>query len=139
MTSVEELQRRKRIFGELPTVEDVIQPPEERDGDTEEVEVHDDIEIVAKIKQRISIESGDVVEVESDDEEDVEDDPFPMIALTNAIAMCEKLEKASIMLGYADGDIGLTLPQELRHFQGFLRQMESRNAKQVTLTQLWRK
>ena len=120
-------------------MEDVIQPPEERDGDTKEVEVHDDVEIVAKIKQRVSIESREVVEVESDDEEDVEDDPFPMIALTDAIVMCEKLEQASIMLGYADGDIGLTLPQELCHFRGFLRQMESRNAKQVTLTQLWRK
>ena len=60
MTSVDELQRRKQIFGEPPTVEDVIQPPEERDGDTKEVEVHDDVEIVAKIKQRVSIESGGV-------------------------------------------------------------------------------
>jgi len=106
MTSVDELERRKRIFGEPPMVEDLIQPPEERDGGTEEVEVHDDVEIVAKIKQRISIESREVVEVESDGEEDVEDDPFPQIALTDAIAMCEKLEKASIMLGYADGHQG---------------------------------
>lgn len=65
--------------------------------------------------------------------------PFPNIALTDAIAMCEKLEKACITLGYADGDVGLTLPQELRHFRGYLRQRESRNAKQITLTELWRK
>ncbi|KAF8341698.1 hypothetical protein F5887DRAFT_919051 [Amanita rubescens] len=80
-------------------VEDLIQPPKERDGGTDEVAVHDDVEIVAKIKQRISIKSREVVEVEElDGEEDVKDDPFPQITLTNAIVMCEKLEKASICL-----------------------------------------
>ena len=97
------------------------------------------MEIVAEIKQRISIESGEIIEVESDSESDVEDDPFPNIALTDAIAMCEKLEKACITLGYADSDMGLTLPQELCRFRGYLRQRESRNAKQITLTELWRK
>ena len=139
MASVEELQKRKRIFGEPPTMEDLIQPPEERDGDVEEIEACDEVEIVAEIKRRISIESGEIIEVESDSDADAEDDPFPDIALADAIAMCEKLEKACITLGYADGDMGLTLPQELRHFRGYLRQRESRNAKQITLTELWRK
>ncbi|KAF8637082.1 hypothetical protein AX14_010341 [Amanita brunnescens Koide BX004] len=139
MASVDELQRRNWIFGEPPMVEDLIQPPEERHGVIDEIEVPDEVEIVAKIKHRISVESGGVIEVESDSEEDVEDDPFPKIALTDAIAMCEKLEKACVTLGYADCDVGLTLPQELRRFRGFLRQTESRNAKQVTLTQLWGK
>jgi hypothetical protein len=139
MASVDELQKRKRIFGEPPTIDDLIQPPEERDGDVEEIEASDEVEIVAEIKRRISIERGEIVEVESDSESDVEDDPFPNIALTDAIAMCEKLEKACITLGYADGDVGLTLPQELRHFRGYLRRKESRNAKQITLTELWRK
>ena len=139
MASVEELQKRKRIFGEPPTMEDLIQPPEERDGDIEEIEACDEVEIVAEIKQRISIESREIIEVESDSDADAKDDPFPDIALADAIAMCEKLEKACIMLGYADGDMGLTLPQELRHFRGYLRQRESRNAKQITLTELWRK
>ena len=139
MASVEELQKRKRIFGEPPMMEDLIQPPEERDGDVEEIEACDEVEIVAQIKRRISIESGEIIEVESDSDADAKDDPFPDIALADAIVMCEKLEKACIMLGYADGDMGLTLPQELRHFRGYLRQRESRNAKQITLTELWRK
>ncbi|KAK2464604.1 hypothetical protein APHAL10511_003393 [Amanita phalloides] len=97
-------------------MEDLIQPPEERDGDVKEIEACDEVEIVAKIKWRISIESGEIVEVESDSEADTKDDPFPNITLTNAIAMCEKLEKACIMLSYADSDVGLTLLQEVCHF-----------------------
>lgn len=61
------------------------------------------------------VEIGDVVEVESlsDSEKDVEDDPFPNITLTDAIAMCKKLGKARITLGYAEGEHG-----DLLYFNG---------------------
>lgn len=43
-------------------------PPEQSDGDVKEIEARDEAEIVAEIEHMISIESGEVVEVEADSE-----------------------------------------------------------------------
>jgi hypothetical protein len=129
--SIEELTTRRRIIGTPLTVDEILNPQEEKN--IGEVTVYeDDDAIVAEIRRQQGIRSGELVEVESDDEDE---DDQPKVCVAELIPLCEKLEAACI--ARAGADSSLDLIHKLRAFQATLRCEELQNAKQATLDQLW--
>ncbi|KAG2354522.1 hypothetical protein BDR07DRAFT_1614209 [Suillus spraguei] len=91
MKSIEELTTRRQIIGAPLTADEILDPQEEKNvGEVTAYE--DDDAIVAEIQCRQAIRSGELVEVESDDED--EDDP-------------PKLEAACIARVGADSSLDL--------------------------------
>ncbi|KAG2356409.1 hypothetical protein BDR07DRAFT_1464058 [Suillus spraguei] len=69
MKSIEELTTRRRIIGGPLTADEILDPQQEKN--VEEVTAYeDDDAIVAEVQRRQAIRSGELVEVESDDEDD---------------------------------------------------------------------
>ncbi|KAG2352524.1 hypothetical protein BDR07DRAFT_1384182 [Suillus spraguei] len=90
MKSIEELTTRRRIIGGPLTADEILDPQQEKN--VEEVTAYeDDDAIVAEVQRRQAIRSGELVEVESDDE----DDP-PKVCAIELIPLCEKLEAACV-------------------------------------------
>ncbi|KAG2352744.1 hypothetical protein BDR07DRAFT_1466105 [Suillus spraguei] len=120
-----------RTIGAPLTVDDILDPQEEKN--VGEVTAYEDGDaIVAEIRRRQAIRSGELVEVESDDED--EDDP-PKVCAIELIPMCEKLEAACIARVGADSSLNLV--HKFRAFRAALRREELQNAKQATLDKFW--
>jgi hypothetical protein len=131
MKSIEELTTWRWIIGTLLTVDEILNPQEEKN--IGEVTVYeDDDAIVAEIWRRQGIRSGELVEVESDDEDE---DDQPKVCVAELILLCEKLEAACIV--QAGADSSLDLIHKLCAFWATLWCKELQNAKQATLDQLW--
>jgi len=74
MESVKELVKCRQIIGSPPTLEDLINPVEEREiGDSPYRFEGGDAEIVAVVQHEMAVARGDVIELE-DSEDDAEDD-----------------------------------------------------------------
>ncbi|KAG6851443.1 hypothetical protein H0H87_001085, partial [Tephrocybe sp. NHM501043] len=79
MESVNELVKRNQIFGNPPTLEELLDPAEERD-DPDSLYTFDsgDDEIVAQVRREMAEKSGgdDIIEIDDsgDEESDHEDD-----------------------------------------------------------------
>ena len=133
MSSVAILKGRNRIFGSLPTISELINPPEEREnGDN--LQVLDDDEIVAQVHYEKALEQGEIqeVEVESEDEED--DDAPPQVTTIEALEMCRTL--GSFCLGTGVGS-AMELSRVLLRFRAEVSQEYMQNMKQRTLDDLW--
>ncbi|KAF9228316.1 hypothetical protein BS17DRAFT_850897 [Gyrodon lividus] len=94
MGTVDTLKSRNRIFGNPPTLLELLDPPEEkeiRQGPLLEANRSDEA-IMDAVHQKMAASKHDVIEVESDDE----DDPTnPPVTHANAILMCQLLECAA--------------------------------------------
>ena len=93
----------------------------------------DDNAIVAEIKRRQAIRSGEIVEVESDDE-DTSDDK-PKLSTAELIGLCEQLEAACVAQVNADSSFDVI--HNFRRLRGVLRREEIQNVKQATLDTFW--
>ncbi|KAG2365394.1 hypothetical protein BDR07DRAFT_1607528 [Suillus spraguei] len=92
MKSIEELTTQRQIIGAPLTVDEILDPQEEKNvGEVTAYE--DDNAIVAEIQHWQAIRSGELVEVESDDEDE---DDLPKVCAIELILLCEKLEAACI-------------------------------------------
>jgi len=126
MASVAELKRRNRIVGEPIDLENLVNPREEREiGENEYGFEGGDDEIVAVVRHEIAVENGDVIEVESKDEGEVEEGNGD-----EAMKICQKLEAFCIKSG---AECSLELSRELRHFRGYLNREIQSSLKQVSL------
>jgi hypothetical protein len=83
--------------------------------------------IVDAVHHEIAVVRGEVIEIDSDEE----DNPEPCIMRAQAMALCEKL--AGAVLEYGEAEDISELSKRLCHFHGHLRREEFANAKQVTL------
>jgi hypothetical protein len=131
MESVEELKARKRVFGPLPSIDDLISPIEEKE--TSEDSPHafpgGDHEIVGQVQHEIQVQKGEVIEVD-DDDSDEEGDLDINVSRRDTIDLVTKLERLSIKFG---GNSTLDLTRQLRKFRGFLHHEELLHAKQSSL------
>ena len=59
------------------------------------------------------------------------------LTFLDAMQRCEKLEAACWKFGCPDND--LTIPHRFRRFRGYLRSMQTKSTKQMTLDSLWAK
>ena len=69
MSSIKILKSRNRIFGSLPTIEELISPPEEHENEDNPQSLNDD-EIVAQVHYEKALKQGEIIEVESEEEEE---------------------------------------------------------------------
>jgi hypothetical protein len=135
MDCVVELKRRNRIFGSIPSLDDLLDPTEEQEiGDMPYWFEGGDAEIVAQVHHEQAIERGEVVEVDSDSEGDDDDDPPADLSTAEIIRMCEQLERVALGSGL---DGALEFLRNSRRFRAQLTQADFQRAKQVTLTSLW--
>jgi len=141
VSSVKVLQGRNRVFGQLLTVDELIEPVQEKEilEDSPYAFPEGDKEIVKQVVHEQQVERGETIAV--DDESDGEDgDPGPAGNLTRreAIELASKLEPLIIKYGSTISDSTLELSHLLRKFRGDLRREDSINSKQVTLDTFFR-
>lgn len=131
MASVAELKRRNRIVGEPIDLENLVNPREEREiGENEYGFEGSDDEIVAVVRHEIAVENGDIIEVESEDEGEVEEGNGDEPTHDEAMKICQKLEAFCIKSG---AECSLELSRELRRFWGYLNREIQSSLKQVSL------
>ena len=130
METVNTLKSRNRIF-DPPTLQDLVDPPEEkevRQGPTMELNRSDEA-IVAEVRHEMALAKGEVIEVETDDDDD--NMPEPSISRAETMSMCQLLERAAKEHG--DIEEVLVLSCLLHRFRAKLRHQEFFEAKQTTL------
>ncbi|KAG6851747.1 hypothetical protein H0H87_012556 [Tephrocybe sp. NHM501043] len=131
MESVNELVKRNRIFGNPPTLEELLNPAEERD-DPDSLYTFDggDDEIVAQVRREMAEKSGgdDIIEIDDsgDEESDHEDD-----CSAELITLCATLERQCLKHG--DSELSLELPRQLRVFRAQLLRKQNLAKQQTTI------
>ena len=113
MKTVKQLQDRRRTVGAPLTIDEMLDPSVEKVN--EGTVNNDDDAIVAGIKHRRAITSGEIVGVESDDE-DIGDDK-PKLSTVELIGLCEQLEATCIARGNAESSFDII--HNLGRLRGF--------------------
>jgi hypothetical protein len=130
MNAVAELRRRNRIHGVPMTVEELVAPEAENEvGEGDFIFEGGDDEIVARVRHEAAVKRGDIVEVESDDEEEASAEGAG-VSNRELQSMCKMLELACISNEVSSS---MELPRLLRRFRGELMKAEQQSAKQTTL------
>ena len=138
LATLNKLHGLKGIPECISSVDEVVEPKEEREFRMEEKFEGGDAEIVAHVKHLIAVENGEIIDVDEEEEKDEsESDPIAGLTFSEIAQMCEKIEVAYWRFGC--GEKGLTFPQDLRRFRGTLAQLETKSKKQVTLHSFWAK
>lgn len=119
---IDDLKERRRIHGEVPTIEELIEPIEEVVQDPKFTFESDD-EIIKQVEEEMN--PG---EVEDCDDED-HDEPKG-VSVTEMVQLCERLQQACIAYGV---DEGLTVARQLCKFRGQLRREEHSKLKQAPI------
>ncbi|KAI9457058.1 hypothetical protein HD554DRAFT_2042447 [Boletus coccyginus] len=123
-------QFSRLIFGTLPTLDEVLDPPEEveiREIENFSSGEKGEQEIIDAVHHEMAVASGEVIEIDSDEE----DSPDPSITRVQAMALCEQL--AGAVKEYGEAEDIFELLKQLCHFRAHLRRREFVNAKQTTL------
>src|SRR5882724_9776130 len=119
MDCVSDLKTHKRIFGTAPTLEDLLNPVEEKEiGDSAFSFPGRDVDIVAAVMRETT--GGDKAARE-DRESDDENEPDVIgLSFGEGGELCQQLEKACVLYSDADGVKVLELQAQLwklhRHF-----------------------
>ncbi|KAH0830248.1 hypothetical protein J3R83DRAFT_1608 [Lanmaoa asiatica] len=128
--SITDLKQRNRIFGEPPTLDQFLEPTEEHEiGQSLRFE-GGDTAIAAAVTQEIAEKNSEVIEVDSDNEDE---DTEPEISRKEALELCSRLEGACLQLGDARSAVSLTLISQLRLFRAHIRREELLHGRQTTL------
>ena len=127
--TVNELKACRRIVGAPLTLEEMLDPVEEREiGDSAYRFKGGDDEIVATVQKEFETTAGDVMEVdESDDEEEGEEE----LTTKQVMEMCQQMEGLCIKHGSFKGS--LDLAKHIRRYRIHLTKEQSQRAKQTTL------
>jgi hypothetical protein len=131
MDSVEELVKRKQIIGPPPTLEDLVNPIEEREvGDSPYRFEGGDAEIVAEVRHEMAVARGEIIELD-DEDDDEDDDDNDFLPRREVMELCALLEKTCIR--YGDLDTSLELPCHLRRYRAQLQRNDLLNCTQSSL------
>ena len=130
---VAELKARGRITGEPPTLEELVDPIEER-GVGEwlySLEGRDlDLEIVRMVQEEMGLARGDIEEIDSDSDSDSDDPEVVPPSIKEMLEACRMLEEYSMVV-CTEGS--LELVQAARRYRGHLLRMRREGEKQTTL------
>ena len=139
MGKVELLKSRNRIFGEIPTVEELLNPVEEREQ--EEPVTDGSVKgIIEHVRREAAEANGEVVEADEsggDDEHEGLGDDSPVQSCSDLISLCRQL--AQSCLQYGDPQSSLDLSNQLLKFRGVLLREELLNSTQTTLDRFFEK
>jgi len=129
--TVVELKKRNRIIGTPLTLEEMLNPAEERviGGACYQFEGRD-AEIVVQVKDEMAVQCSDIIEIASDEEEEEEEDKGPE-SITDIISMCESMEH--LCLRHGEPETSLELSRALQQFIIHLRRTEMAQLKQKML------
>jgi hypothetical protein len=131
MATVQDLKSRNRVFGDLLTVDDILDPPEEREQEEDPYECHND-DIVAviteEIRHEIAVENGEVIQIESDDEDD---SPADLLSCSTLISLCAQIQ--SSCLHYGDPELAFELSESIRKYHTQLNREELKHATQTRI------
>jgi hypothetical protein len=131
---VQDLVRRKRIIGTTLTLEEMLNPLEENEvGESTYQFEHGDDEIIAKVNHEMAVQQGEIVEVESDKDDEAENGT-PM-GLGEMVRITEQME--GICISHGTKDMALDLARRLRQFRIELRRQEQAALTQPTLRRFW--
>jgi len=130
--AVDSLQKRKRIRGTAPTLEDLLNPIEETEiGHSDYRFPGGDDEIVAEaLRATTNAQDEDVNEADEEGEDEG-------LLAKDGQRLCEQLEKLCLHHSDADGVSTLALQQQLRKLRAHLRRLEFTSQTQVTLDKFW--
>ncbi|CAA7260467.1 unnamed protein product [Cyclocybe aegerita] len=129
MKVVQDLKARRRIIGAPLTLEEMLNPVGGDEIGEREFHFEDDDEIVARVRHEQAVARGEVIELDSEDEED---DDHPRLSTREIMDLCTQLERACISEN--DPETSLDFLHGLRRFRIHLRRREAMGAKQTTLT-----
>ncbi|KIJ40018.1 hypothetical protein M422DRAFT_257083 [Sphaerobolus stellatus SS14] len=130
--SVIELKKRNRIIGTPLTLEEMLNPAEERViGDACYRFEGGDSEIIAQVKHEMAVQRGDIIEIDSDGEEEEEEEDNEAESIMDVISMCESMER--LCLRHGKPETSLELSRALRQFRIHLRKTEMAQLRQKTL------
>ena len=125
MGAVTELRARRRIFGPLPSLDDLVNPP----GELEIGENPDRFENDADIVELVRKEFTGGVEVEGVEDE-IEESPPPQLSRHEMAKLCETLRGVCIGTGV---EVAYELSKVLRRFETQLRVVDSQRSTQQRL------
>ena len=132
MATVQDLKSRNHIFGDLLTVNDILDPAKEREQEDDPYESHNDdivTVITHKIHHEIAIEKGEVIEIESDNEDDSAT-PNPLSCST-LILMCAQIQ--SLCLHYGDPELAFELLETIGKYHAQVNREELRCTAQMRI------
>jgi hypothetical protein len=101
------------MFGQLPTIEELVNPVKEEENEDSLTSLTNDNEIVAQVHLEQALECREVEEVESDDDEEDSE----RIKATEMLEIAKKLEDACLRTGVENA---LEMSRMLHHFQAKL-------------------
>jgi len=134
--SIQDSRTRNRIFGQPLSLDEFLEPVEEWEvGDSLEFEGGDKA-IMAAVKREMAEKAGEVIEVETDEDEG----PEPEVTISHAetLALCQQLEEACLQFGNADSTLPLEFVKHIRLFRAYLRHEELLHGTQTTLDMYFR-
>lgn len=137
MSAVNELFNRRRIRGECPTLDDLLNSVEEREvGDSPYKFPGGDKDIVARVREELA---ANECRMDNEDAEDSDEETeLNLPSAKEGISLCEQLEKLCIAHSDAHGVSALLLQTQLRRLRRHLHALDLASHKQVTLDTLWR-
>ena len=97
--------------------------------DTDAVVFEDDMAIIAEVRRWEAVRKGDIIEVDSDNDDD--GDSAPAVTTVELMELCQTLEAGYI--SWAGADASLDFLRHVRAFRAQLRYEDTKNAVQTTL------
>ncbi|KAF9230295.1 hypothetical protein BU15DRAFT_69315 [Melanogaster broomeanus] len=106
MTSITALQQRNRVFGEPLSLEEILDPAEEREisSSGSSTGVATDKAIAALVRWETVAAHGDVIEVDSDSDDDEDPGPTSLASHEKVVELCYRENSGYFELTY-DGSI----------------------------------
>ena len=134
LESVTLLQECRRIIGNTPTLDDLIEPPEERVVEDSPYRFErGDEEIVVEVNHQLAVGRGDVIEVETDSKDG--ETTKPEVSNGELMGLCSRLEGLCLSkVGEVSG--ALEVVRDLRRFREQLQKIQQNSLEQVTLESL---
>ena len=122
MDAITELKGRRRIFGALPSLEDLVNPPGELEIDENPEQFKSDADIVEEVQKRVGEEEGV--------EDEIEECLPPQMSRLEMARLSESLQ--SVCLG-SEVEAGYELSKVLRRFEAQIRALELQKSTQQKL------
>jgi len=135
MASISTLRSRNRVFGPAMTINEIVDPLEERENSLDDSPYAfpgGDDDIIKQVDYENKVARGEVMEVDDDSDDDDSEDLDPDVTLHETLELAAKLERLSVKFGCKQGN-ALDLNQELRKFRAHLKREELKNSKQITI------
>ncbi|KAJ3745122.1 hypothetical protein DFH05DRAFT_1524784 [Lentinula detonsa] len=140
MDAVSLLKKRNRIFGPLPTLEELVNPAEEKDIGESAYQFGENAEekIVKQVRYEEAVKRGEIVEIEEDEEDEEESSPDVSLSeLLKNLKLVEEQCGTGCIEDAAVAEDALHLIDQMRRFRGQVQKLQDVNSKQSSILQFF--